>query len=228
MSAPDRLIGSRSRPAHRQERRALRQPLGLHEQIPERRVRAVGVRLREHNLQIARELDLAHSRGMIRYRDLSHFGRLARSNGDLHYRLDIVVPAMERHAVARESHAIPGCFRADRLMTRRPHAPRRYIAQIAPLAMIISGAVVAPPVYGKVPVATHSGACVAYYGRVGNVAEQCDARLRTVRGFEFAHGRLLSLRGDSHRLVLLLHVLQYESSRNSLLQYQLCRPHDRI
>ena len=61
--APERALGRRARPPRGGDRRAPLVPLGLDEQVRERRVRAVGVRRREHDLAVARELDLARRRG---------------------------------------------------------------------------------------------------------------------------------------------------------------------
>jgi hypothetical protein len=102
MGEPAPRLVAAARPARRQNRALVATPLRLDEQVRERRVRAVRVRWREHDLAVARQLDVALDAGVVHDRDTTDFRHVVGNDRDIESRLDLSVTAIERDAIGRE------------------------------------------------------------------------------------------------------------------------------
>ena len=77
---------------------------------------AVGVRRRENDLTVARQLDLTALGAAVGQRDASDFGGILRNDCDLRPRFDPAVGAMECHAIRGEERLVPVRLRAHGLV----------------------------------------------------------------------------------------------------------------
>ena len=166
--------------------RLFRQPLGFHEEILKCGMRPVGTRRGEHDLRVARQLDLAIDAGPVGDRYASDLRALAGHHDDLGRRIDCAVGACEDHAIGGERHVIRRRGHTDRLMRDRPHGAGRDVANVDPLAGGIAGCVGAPAIHVHVSAATVPAAGVREQHGVRLPAEQSHLRLRGVRRVEVA------------------------------------------
>ena len=216
-----------ARSARRQQCRLALQKFGLDEQILKCGMGAVRVGGREHDLRIAGQLDLLRLQRPVRQDHAAHFCCIVRRNGDLGHRVHVAVAANERDAIAGEENAVPLGLGSRRLVRRRPDMSGAQILDVAPLSVVVARRVVAPPRDREIPVPTEPAACIRDQRRIRDVPENADDRLRRVRRLDLAHGRLLHLARHACRVVA-LDVVHREAPRNSLLQHQLGRPHERV
>ena len=104
VECPGACLVNRSGTATADERRALGQVLGLHEELAERRMREVVGRAPEHDLGVARDVDLADAIAAIGQRQPPHLRVVSRRDHHLQHRLDAVVGPPEHRLVGREGH----------------------------------------------------------------------------------------------------------------------------
>ena len=227
--APERSLGRGARPPGCRERRTPLMPLGLDEQVGERRMGAVGVRRREHHLAVARELDLPHLVAVVRHGDAPDLRGILRHDGDLRPGLDVAVGAVEGHAVRRQLGAIPVRARAHRLVAGGPDAIGGQVAHVDELPRVVAGPVRTPARHRELAVPAVARPAVADHDRVREAAQQRDARLRGLGGLDLAHRRALELR-IGERLVHARHLrrLEHEAPRDPLVQQQLGGADERV
>ncbi|MCY1390258.1 hypothetical protein D9M71_50740 [compost metagenome] len=147
---PDRRFLRRTRTAGGDQRAELGQPLGLHEQLGEGRVRIVGGRRREHQFGIGGEFDIAGAASVVGQGDLAYLAIVLA--GDQHFETggQRVLALQELGVMFLEEHFAAGHFRAARLQRRRPHRPALGIAQEDEAAPVVTRRVLAPARHGDV------------------------------------------------------------------------------
>ncbi len=120
VDAPDRLVLARTRAAAREQRVLGGDEFRLDEEVAEGRVRHVrGVR-REHDLGVARHLDVARARRLVRQRDATNLGVVLGRDDDLGVRDDTVVGAEDVNLVFREGDFVGARPARGRLIPGRP------------------------------------------------------------------------------------------------------------
>ena len=187
----------------------------------------IGIGGRQHDLGIARQLDVARLERPVCQEYAAYFGSIVGRNRDFSHRVDVTIATNEGDAVTREENAVPLRLRTRRLMSRRPDVTGAEILYVAPLAEVVASTVVSPTSDSEISVATESAAGVRDQSRVGNVAENSDHRLGRVWRLDLAHCWLLHLARHPRHIVA-LNVLNSESPRDALLQDQLRRADQRI
>ncbi len=120
VDAVERRVGAAPRPAVGHERVALRQIARGHEQLAERRVREVVRGQAEHQLGVARDLDLARPRAAVREREAAHLDVVLRRHRDLEQRLDAVGLAVEGGLLGQEARDVVVELLARRVVRGRP------------------------------------------------------------------------------------------------------------
>ena len=207
----------------------IRQPLRLHEEVRERRMRTVAVDRADHHFGVAGELDLAVLARAVGDDHATHFGAVVRHDRDLGRRLEVFVLAVKHDAIEREHGAIRVGRLAERLMRGRPGAAARQVADVAELAEMVSRRIVAPACDGETGGARVATAGRGHHDRVGRVPQERDARLRRMWRVELPHGRPLRLALRPHAFDLrLLRILPHEPARDPLEEQQLRRAYQRI
>ncbi len=190
-------------------------------------MRTVCIGWGQHDLGVARQLDLTRLERSVRQHHASDFCRIVRCDCDFGNGVNVAVAANERDAVAREQHTVPLRLRPRWLVRRRPDVAGAQVLHVAPLPVVVACRVVMPPGNGKISVAAEPAARIRDQSRVRHVSENADDRLRSVRRFDLAHGGLLRLARYPRR-VISLDVLHREATGDPLLQHQLRRAHEWI
>src|SRR6187401_894420 len=116
-------------------------PFGLHEEIAERRMGPVALRGRQHDLSVARQLDLPSLIAVIGDGDPPYLRGVLGYDRDLGAGLDRAIDPVEGHPVGRQQCLVGVRSRAYRLMRGRPDATSGKILEIAELAGEVAGAV---------------------------------------------------------------------------------------
>ena len=169
-----------------QHRALVRNPFRLHEEILERRVRAIGTGGGEDDLAVACELDVAIHPGAIGQRDPTNLGAFARDDDDLRSCVDAVVAAREGRAIGGERDMVGRRGRTHRLVRGGPDRTRRDVADVDPLPGRIACGIRAPAKHVHVAAAAVSAAGIREQHAVRWASQEADARLRRVRRVELA------------------------------------------
>ncbi len=227
VNGPQRRLLGRARPAAAQQRRSLREVLRLEEQPSEGGVGQV-VRCRgEHDLGVARDLDLAGSVAVVRDRQPPHLDVVLGRHGDVEERCDAVVATAERGLLREEGHQVVVRIRPGRVVGRGPHGPAAHVPEVDELASRVARGVV--PVAGDDTTAAEAGAAarVRHDRGVAAVRQELRVRPQRVRRAEATQ----SLRGGGARRACLLHragLGDRRRARHALLQQQLRGLHARV
>ena len=224
VDAVERRVGAAPRPAVGHERIALRQIARGHEQLAERRVRKVVRGRAEHQLGVARDLDLARPRAAVRQRDTAHLHVVLGRYRDLEQRLDAVGLAVEGGLLGQEARDVAVQLLARRLVRGRPDGTAPDVAQVEEDAARVARLVLAQPRDGVAAPERGAAAGVGDDHGVGAVREEVRVRVRGVGRAEAArHHRPLRRRHAG--LLGRPRLLDHDAVRHALLQQQLGRLH---
>ena len=180
-----RLVG-RARPATAQERRSLGEVLGLDEELPEGGVGEVVRRRGEHDLRVARDLDLARAVAVVREREPPHLDVVLGRDGDVEQRRDAVVAPAEGRLLGEERHQVVLGLRARRVVRRGPDGAAAHVAQVEELASRVAGRVLAVARHHAAAAEAGAAAGVRHDGGVAAVREELRVRPQRVRRAEAA------------------------------------------
>ncbi len=224
---PERRLVGRARPTAAQERRSLREVLRLDEQLSEGGVGQVVRRRGEHDLGVARDLDLAGAVAVVRHRQPPHLDVVLGRDRDVEERRDAVVAAAERRLLGEERHQVVLRLRPRRVVGRGPHRPAAHVPEVDELASRIAGRVLA--VAGDDAASAEAGAAagVRHDRGVAAVRQELGVRPQRVRRAEATQG----LRGRRAGRACLLDragLGDRGRARHPLLQQQLRGLHARI
>ncbi|MNZ63373.1 hypothetical protein D3C78_815180 [compost metagenome] len=199
---PDRRFLRRTRTAGGDQRAELGQPLGLHEQLGEGRVRIVGGRRREHQFGIGGEFDIACAASVVGQGDLAYLAIVLA--GDQHFETggQRVLALQELGVMFLEEHFAAGHFRAARLQRRRPHRAALGIAQEDEAAPVVTRGVLAPARHGDVAPAAVARAGRGDHQRIAAIGQQLGDRRATGDGDDAPQRGLFrgAAGGDGHFL----------------------------
>src|SRR6185437_4483468 len=218
---PVDFLVRRTGATRRNDRRMLADPFRLDKEIAERGMLSVRVEGLQHDLGVARELELARHGGPVRDRHAPDFSGVVGRYHDLHPRVDVAIPAMERDAITGKRDMIRVSIDGHRLVGGAPYTSTRHVLDVYPLAVVVTRRVAAPACNHDIAVTTVTAAGVRDERSVWNVAEQCDTWLGRVRRVRFPYGWLGDFhRRRRHRLVLVAGTLHYQASWNAFLKHQ--------
>ena len=122
----------------RKQRRALGEIFGLDEQLAERRMREVVFRRSEHDLRVARHVDLADPEAAIGQLQAADLDIVFGGDGDIERRDDVVVATVERRFLRKEQDRVSLRLATSRVEGRRPDRAAPHVAQIDELAAVIA------------------------------------------------------------------------------------------
>ena len=185
VDTPERRIRRGARAPDGRDRGTPLMPLGFDEQIAERRVSPVGVGRSQHDLAVARQLDLARVVSIVGDGHPPHLGRLLGHDGDLGPGFDVAIVPVKGDPVDREGRQIPVGRGTDRLMSGRPHPSVVQILEVAELPGGIGRPIVAPTGNRQILVPGVSAAAVGHHQRERWPAQECDPRLRCIGRADF-------------------------------------------
>ena len=224
---PERRLVGRARPTTAQERRSLREVLRLDEQLSESGVGQVVRRRGEHDLGVARDLDLAGAVAVVRHRQPPHLDVVLGRDRDVEQRGDAVVAAAERRLLGEERHQVVLRLASHRVVGGRPHRPAAHVPQVDELASRIARRVLAVARHDPAPAEAGAAAGVRHDRGVAAVRQELGVRPQRVRRAEAAQG----LRGRRAGRACLLDRARLGDrgvARHPLLQQQLRGLHARI
>ena len=229
MRRPDLRFARRSLAAGRQQRVALVDVLGLHEQLREGLVSGIGRRRREHQLEVGGYLELAVSMTGIGDRQAADLGVVLGGHDDLQRRRDRPVRADEFRPILGERDLIGLGLDAARLIAGRPYGAAHHVAQEEVASVIVARDIFAPTCHPDVPPSAVARTGAGQHHRVSTVAEQMSLRQRVVRVVQTAHlgkSRLGERRGGSD--LLRARVNRRDIARRAFLQEQFRRLNARL
>ena len=183
---PRARLGRRSWPAAADDGRARRQVLGLDEQLAERRMGEVVLGPPEHDLGVARDLDLPRPIAGVGHRQAANLDVVLDRDHHLEHGLDPVVGPLEDGLLERERREIRLGLVARRLVRRRPEEAGPDVAEIEELAAGVGGAVLAPAGDRQIAPAARAPAGVGHDRDEGAVREELGMRIVGVRRPEAA------------------------------------------
>ncbi len=181
---PGRKLVGGARPPAAQQCRAFRKVFGLEEQLEERRVREIVGGGPEHDLDQARDLDLAQAVAAVDQRDAADLDVVLGRHDDLEPRLDAVVRALEHGLVGVERDAVALGLAAHGLVGCRPQQSAPHVAQVHELAAGVRRGIVALARDGEPAPAARAAAAVRDHRGVLPVREEVGARVERVRRAE--------------------------------------------
>src|SRR6185312_6908061 len=204
-------------------------PFGLNEEVAKCGMLSVRVERLQHDLGVARELELARDGGPVGDRHPPDFRGVVGRYHDLHPRVDVAIPAVELDTITGKRDVIRISVDGHRLMGCAPYTPTRHVLDVYPLAVVVTRRVAAPPCHHDIAVTTVTAAGVRDERGVWNVAEQRDTWLGCVRCIRFPYGWLRDFhRRRRYRLVLVAGTLHYQASWNAFLKNQVVGADQRI
>src|SRR6185312_8390573 len=204
-------------------------PFGLNEEVAKCGMLSVRVERLQHDLGVARELELARDGGPVGDRHAPDLRGVVGRYHDLHPRVDVAIPAMELDTIAGKRDMIRVSVDGHRLVGGAPYTPTRHVLDVYPLAVVVTRRVAAPACHHDIAVTTVTAAGVRDERSVWNVAEQCDTWLGRVRRIRFPYGWLRDFhRCRRNRLVLVAGTLHYQASWNAFLKNQVVGADQRI
>ena len=224
---PQRRLVGRARPTAAQQGGSLREVLRLDEQLPEGGVGQVVRRRGEHDLGVARDLDLAGAVAVVRHRQSPHLDVVLGRDGDVEERRDAVVAAAERRLLGEERHQVALRLRPRRMVGRRPHGAAAHVPQVDELASRVARGVLAVAGDDAAPAEAGAAARVRHDRGVAAVRQELGVRPQRVRRSEATQ----SLRGRRARRARLLDragLGDRGRAWHALLQQQLGGLHARI
>ena len=144
VKCPGGVSSGAARPPAEEQAGALGIVLGLDEQLAEGRMREIVLGTRQHDLGVARDLDLARPIAVIGDRQPAHLDVVLGRHRDLELRLEVAVARAERRLVEleRRRRSSSGSL-ADGLVGRRPDGARPRIAQVDEVCARVRRAILA-------------------------------------------------------------------------------------
>ena len=225
---PGRRLVVRAGPARAQDGLPLRDDLGLHEEIGERRMQRVGGSGREHDFRVAGDLDRAPRSRAVGDAEPAQLDVVFGRNDDFGMRLEIVVAPAKFGARFGEYRFVVRRARRRRLMRGRPEVAAGRVADVAERPPVVAGAVFAPAGDGEVLPAAAPAARVRDHDVVAAVRQQLHFRYRRVGAGENAHGRFRAARNRAYRGQLGGMRIERCGLRDALLQQQQGRLEQRV
>ena len=131
---------------------------------------------REHNLGVARDLDLPRPVAAIGDRQPANLHVVFRGHDDLELRFEVAVASPEGRFLEFEDGLVLVGLAADRLVGRRPDLTRPRIAEVDEVRARVRRAVVAPTRDREAPPAARAAAGVRERGRVSAVRQEMRMR----------------------------------------------------
>ncbi len=216
-----------ARPAPTEQRVALGHVLRLDEELAEGGVgEVVGVR-REHDLGVARDLELPRALAVVRHLQPAHLDVVLGRDGDVELRSDLVVGPLEGRLLHGEGDQVVRGFPGGRVVRRGPDPTAADVAQVEELAPGVAGRVLAKAGDGAPAAEARAAARVGDHGGVAAVREKLRVRKLGVRRAEAAVRRRRHRRREA-RLLVGARPDERGVARHALLQEQLRRLDARI
>ena len=189
VEGPGARFGCGAWPTSAEQGGTVRQVLGLDEQLAEGRVRHVVFLTPEHDLGVARDLDLSRTLALVGEREASDFHVLFGRDDHLELRLDAVVGASKHRALVRERDQVVVGFLRRGLVGRRPEPARADVAQVDEVAAGVGGSILAPARDREATPVAGAAAGVGDHGDVRAVREELRVRIEGVRRSEAPQAR---------------------------------------
>ena len=189
-----------ARPAMAEQRRAVRQVLGLDEQLAERRVREVVGGGHEDDLRVAGDVDLPDARAVVAHREPPHFDVVFRRHRDVEVRREVVVAPPEARPIGGERDGVVVRLPARRLIGGGPDGAAANVAQVDELPVRVARGVAAPARDRKRAPHAAATAGIGDRGDVVPVRQELRVRSRGVRGAVAADRSRRQEHGDAQRV----------------------------
>ncbi len=216
-----------ARPAMAEQRRALRQVLGLDEQLSECRMGDIVSGRTEYHFGVAGHVDLADPQAVIGQGEAPDFHVVFGGDSDVELRGDVIVPPREGRLLGQEYGGVPLALHACRVIRRRPDRPAAYIAQVHELAAVVAGGIVARPRHRDAVTGARPAAGIGDGGDVSSVRQKLGMRKRRVRRSISPQRNGRGRRRNPH-LVERPRLRRRDAPWHALLQEQLGGLHARI
>ena len=224
---PRRVLVDRTGAARAYDRTARSDDLGLDEQVAERRVRRIRQWCGEHDLRVARDVDLATGPRTIGDSHPAQFNVVFRGDDNLGMGLVFEIAAPELCPSLRKDRLIGLCRIERRLMRIRPERAAREVADVAESAPVVACCVLAPTRHREIFPAAVAATGIGHQNVIAAIGQELHFGGRGVPGIEGA---------DRHRRVVFLGAQGGDISavrlctaglRHPLLQQQGGCPEDR-
>ena len=189
VEGPGGRLGCGAWPASAEQSGTVRQVLGLDEQLAEGRVRHVVFLPPEHDLRVARDLDLPRLSTLVGEREASNFHVLFGRDHHLELRLDAIVGAAKHRALVRERDQVVFGFLGNGLVGRRPEPARADVAQVDEIAAGVGGPILPPARHRESTPLAGAAAGVGDHRDVRAVGEELGVRIEGVRRSEAPQAR---------------------------------------
>ncbi|EGF32456.1 hypothetical protein IMCC9480_2461 [Oxalobacteraceae bacterium IMCC9480] len=187
MQHPRQLFAKRTRAARAQDRAAVGQQFGLHEQVAERRMGGVGRGRCQHHFGVAGDFDgaaMARAVGDFAAADFDVvFGR----DHDFGMHVDVMVGAAELGPAFRKNHFVMLRFDQRRLVGAGPEIAVVDIAHVAKATPVVARAVGPPARHGQVFPAAGTATGMTDHDVVAAIREQLDFGDAAVGAMEYPH-----------------------------------------